>query len=747
MIRASQEYKRMMNSPIRNRGYVSVALGVINQEAQLNSVLSTSKVEQWTRGDVFKESTRPFVTYATLEQDFITADGTMLCMPESSGYYENGVVFTPEVRTLEIAINGPKDTYSIKGLTIDFGASYPANIAVKSGANTYNFVVDNSVFTTEEIMEVGRSVMIECSLPENTRLRVRTIKFGIGITFTNEVVEEVSLTDVVSHISDEISYKDFSITAYDVNNKFNVEDPNSFTNFLEPMQDINVSFGVDLENGQEWLQVANLKLKEWAINNQRLQIKACDKLSLLDTEYENLSMLPRTAKSEIIACLTDCGYLPDEYAIDGYLDSVFISAPIMRTTHKECLQMICNAFRSVFYEDANGVLQFKANFATVVGPTEIYIANSPQRDIAIPENTINGTEVINYAELSGNMIKADGKAVILREGDKPIDTGFISADIADANGLFSTTPYVELSLPAAFTYYGVDVDFGGCPPKEIKVYLYNDGILKDTYTYRDLEETNVLEDEFSNFDKMRIEITKTEPYARAIINRLSFSSAAAYNVSNNSILSKQCNIEQAVKLVKVKVFSYETNSEGKPVEVDDDLYMMCDVGPKGVEKTCENPLITSVEQAMNVAAWLANYYTSNVLYSVSYRGDPRIQANDIVSLESQYLTNMQTYVESSTLSFNGAFSGTLELRRALLDGRGNTMKQIINNILFDTDTATLLYSETDTRRRYYKTENDRYFISFPTTEIQVVSEEYMRNLLGRKDIDKYIEIFGEPLEG
>ena len=86
MIQASNEYKQMMKKPIRNRGYVSVALGVINQKAQgdINYIGTVDNEKRYySNGDVTKTNT-DFVTYGTLEDDFTKADGKFLFPPRNT---------------------------------------------------------------------------------------------------------------------------------------------------------------------------------------------------------------------------------------------------------------------------------------------------------------------------------------------------------------------------------------------------------------------------------------------------------------------------------------------------------------------------------------------------------------------------------------------------------------------------------------------------------------------------------------
>ncbi len=78
------------------------------------------------------------------------------------------------------------------------------------------------------------------------------------------------------------------------------------------------------------------------------------------------------------------------------------------------------------------------------------------------------------------------------------------------------------------------------------------------------------------------------------------------------------------------------------------------------------------------------------------------------------------------------------------------MKRIIDNKLYDTDTATLVYEDKSLRfaREYYRTDKGTFFFySVQTGKIDLVSEQIMKNILADKDADKYIEIFGNVVEG
>lgn len=74
------------------------------------------------------------------------------------------------------------------------------------------------------------------------------------------------------------------------------------------------------------------------------------------------------------------------------------------------------------------------------------------------------------------------------------------------------------------------------------------------------------------------------------------------------------------------------------------------------------------------------------------------------------------------------------------------MKAIIDDLLYDTETATLIYTDENKNRRWYLAVNGHYFVAFLNGQITPKTEEQVKEFLGVNDPDKYIELFGEPEE-
>ena len=85
--------------------------------------------------------------------------------------------------------------------------------------------------------------------------------------------------------------------------------------------------------------------------------------------------------------------------------------------------------------------------------------------------------------------------------------------------------------------------------------------------------------------------------------------------------------------------------------------------PTGTLETWSNPLVSELVHAVDLADWIGDYLQSDREYELSYRGDARIDANDLIFLENKYIDNMQVRISEHQLTYNGALAGTIKARR------------------------------------------------------------------------------------
>lgn len=87
------------------------------------------------------------------------------------------------------------------------------------------------------------------------------------------------------------------------------------------------------------------------------------------------------------------------------------------------------------------------------------------------------------------------------------------------------------------------------------------------------------------------------------------------------------------------------------------------LNPIGSLEVWENPLVSDAIHAVDLADWVGDYMRADREYELTYRGEPRIDANDIAFLENKYVPDLLIRVFEHTLKFNGALSGTIKARR------------------------------------------------------------------------------------
>lgn len=83
----------------------------------------------------------------------------------------------------------------------------------------------------------------------------------------------------------------------------------------------------------------------------------------------------------------------------------------------------------------------------------------------------------------------------------------------------------------------------------------------------------------------------------------------------------------------------------------------------GSTETWENPLVSDLSHAQDLMDWIGDYLQADREYNLEYRGEPRIDVNDIMFLENKYVPDLLIRVYDHTLKFNGALSGTMKARR------------------------------------------------------------------------------------
>lgn len=737
MQKVSKAYKESMKSSLRERAYIMISFGLVNQEAQAKATVDNGSYAYYSNKDnIFGEHIDDTV-YATLEEEFTKVDGSMFFLPratEGGRYYDTGIVsdkLISEARC-EVIISLNTIATDFKGLTINFGENYPVDFdIVGSTGQTIEFRGNTkSKWSTEEVLENTTYIKLVFYKMKNpqSRLRIYSIMFGYGLVYYNDSVMSSALDSYVSPIGADVPQFDFSVTLKNYDHYFNVDNPNSAINYLETGQEMDIMYGYQTPGSDtiEWIQGNHLWCSEWESDDNTATIRCQDIFRNMDGEYVK-GLYSDAGKSYYALAeeiLKDAGI--SEYYIDPRLKKLYSNNPIPRVKYKEALQIIANACRCVLTQSRDGKVQIKSNFMPSAS-----IATNGEETYSNAANVLTDTPKVEYATLAGNYTPTDGTMFFLpRNGKAALTTGYVSKEISGANGTFTKNPVVTITMEAIRAYYGLKLVFGTALPAAFTIRTYKGGEPVNEYPVEkdEINTTSIILRDFDDFDVMKIEFTKTaEPYNRIVLNYFSLSDVVDFTMNRRDMTSSPKAIKQElIKEVIVPCYTYQENnreenlvyedidvvagevetyyiqdpSYGYKVKLDEvegkatvvawsnyfvtikfnvtgsfklevqgyrykivEKYATVSLNARGKTVKWKNPLISNTTMANELAAWLADYYTAGIEYEYDTRGNPELDATDIVYQENEFHDGMRVNIYRHTVNFKQAFSGRVTARR------------------------------------------------------------------------------------
>lgn len=737
MQKVSKAYKESMKSSLRERAYIMISFGLVNQEAQAKATVDNGSYAYYSNKDnIFGEHIDDTV-YATLEEEFTKVDGSMFFLPratEGGRYYDTGIVsdkLISEARC-EVIISLNTIATDFKGLTINFGENYPVDFdIVGSTGQTIEFRGNTkSKWSTEEVLENTTYIKLVFYKMKNpqSRLRIYSIMFGYGLVYYNDSVMSSALDSYVSPIGADVPQFDFSVTLKNYDHYFNVDNPNSAINYLETGQEMDIMYGYQTPGSDtiEWIQGNHLWCSEWESDDNTATIRCQDIFRNMDGEYVK-GLYSAAGKSYYALAeeiLKDAGI--SEYYIDPRLKKLYSNNPIPRVKYKEALQIIANACRCVLTQSRDGKVQIKSNFMPSAS-----IATNGEETYSNAANVLTDTPKVEYATIAGNYTPTDGTMFFLpRNGKAALTTGYVSKEISGANGTFTKNPVVTITMEAIRAYYGLKLVFGTALPAAFTIRTYKGGEPVNEYPVEkdEINITSIILRDFDDFDVMKIEFTKTaEPYNRIVLNYFSLSDVVDFTMNRRDMTSSPKAIKQElIKEVIVPCYTYQENnreeslvyedidvvagevetyyiqdpSYGYKVKLDEvegkatvvawsnyfvtikfnvtgsfklevqgyrykivEKYATVSLNARGKTVKWKNPLISNTTMANELAAWLADYYTAGIEYEYDTRGNPELDATDIVYQENEFHDGMRVNIYRHTVNFKQAFSGRVTARR------------------------------------------------------------------------------------
>lgn len=737
MQKVSKAYKESMKSSLRERAYIMISFGLVNQEAQAKATIDDGEFAYFSnRKNIFGEHPDDTV-YATLEENFTKVDGSMFFPPRktsSGGYYDTGIIseklLTEAMFELTISLNTV--AIDFKGLSINFGENYPVDFdVVSSTGQTIEFRGNTqSDWRTEEVLENTTFIKLVFYTMKNpaSRLRIYSILFGYGLVYYNDSVMSSALDSYVSPIGADVPQIDFTVQLKNYDRYFNVDNPKSAINYLETGQEMDIMYGYQLPGSEEieWIQGNHLLCSEWESDDSTATIRCQDIFRNMDSEYSK-GLYSASGKSYYDLAqeiLSDAGV--SDFYIDPRLKKLYTNNPMPRVKHKEALQIIANACRCVLTQTRFGAVQIKSNFMPSAS-----VSTNGETSFSNAENVLNDSAKEEYATLAGNYTPVDGTMFFLpRNGASSINTGYVSKEVSNADRKFSTNPVITVTMEAIRAYYGLELVFGNSIPSAFTIRTYNNGDLVNEFpiTSEEIEKTTVILRDFDDFDVMKIEFTETaEAYNRIVLHYFSLSDVTDFTMTRRDMTSSPKAIKQElVKEVIVPCYTYQQNNREENLVCEDvevtagqvetyyiqdpsygyfaklnetegladvidwgnyyvtlrykvtgeyrlevqgyrykivERYVTKSLHARGKTVKWENPLISNMDMANDLAEWLAEYYSAGIEYEYDTRGNPEIDVTDIVYQENEFYSDMKVNIYRHTINFKQSFSGRVTAQR------------------------------------------------------------------------------------
>ena len=740
MQNVSKAYKQEMALPLRKKTYMRVTMGIFDENAHQSAYVHPESLESFSSSPIDgEEATR---VYASYEENWNSVDGSIYFMPRDKNIQSQGAVTQaladelPEVRIDFLQA----EPVSLKGLSVKFNSrSYPTRLQIETDNGVNSYFNNGDFFQTEDTFnEITFLIIRALEMSRgNTRMRITSVQFGIGISLNDNQIISADYKGHVSAITADMPTIDFSVTVENMNRYYNVDNNDSVINYMQTEQEMQVYWGQGLEDDSiEWHRGATLKLKTWKADDTKATFTSTDRIEYLSAEYDQgeYSLEGVTAFDLAERVFKFAGMSSDEYWIDPYLKNIIIHNPMPTGSCKVCLQLIANASRSILMQNAMGVVMIKSSFIPEV--TSEANAEMPYSDAAGLLTNENSHEYASYEE---KFTKVNASQYFIpRNTDGLIKCGFVSAGTSNKKGLFAENPIVTLNMESAATFFNMSLVFGSVTPEKMIVRSFNNGVITNTFEYEPQSKVSVIAHTFADVDKIQLEFTEAKANNRIHLLKVAFGDVTDYRLSYNELLgtpmgtkiervkqmkmtrtiytpgtelkdltseefdtplepteyeftfsqavhglSANCTVEDEVIDVGLEIVS--ANSYKCVVKVTDPpaesvhatltikgyeynislAYEYINFNATGKILPYDNPLISSSEQARAVGEWVGAYYAAENEYDLKFRGDPALEANDLIYLESIYKDELMVRLEDVSTSYSGSINGTIKARRMI----------------------------------------------------------------------------------
>lgn len=408
MQRTSVVYQNEMERLERDKSLIRITYGAVDLDAGPDAqIRDNGHLYYSDTGSLAFEDGIPRQTYITLEKNRFKADGKQLIpsrdAPMKQGYVskvlsgEDGIYTACPVIQVDFS-----KKHASAALTFVFDAStgdYPTEIDVVvflggKIVETVTAYPDNSYYILFRELEYdGLRLVWKRGKPYH-RARLQNIKFGAGMIFENDTISSAAHVMDTDPLQRSLEESTLDFTIINLDGMYDPDNPRGLWEYVENEQPITVEYGQRIKKGVTWADVyanswANMELTTWAalyeggfvewvpggryVLNGQPEVKGLlasfhgrSRLMSLTDPYHKGQYRPGgiTLYDLAVEVLEDAG-VPEvyegekPYVLNDGLKKIKTTAPLPKTSHRECLQLIAHAACMIAYTDREGFIRIE----------------------------------------------------------------------------------------------------------------------------------------------------------------------------------------------------------------------------------------------------------------------------------------------------------------------------------------------------------------------------------------------------
>ena len=613
MIKVSDKYYDTARAPARNwRGRVSFGIFDVSARGDATAVADG---QPFTSAAQTLDTVTTVPAVGTCEQDQFKVDGTMSLFPDNPPAGVNFGWWSSAISGADGTFSDPpaityifRKVHSSIGITLQFTepvqdvkvTAYNGETELSSktftGLNTVQALLDFPVENyTKLVIEILRVQPYHYA-------KLLEISFGIEYVYDDTMLTGFDVLEDIDLTSNTISSNTATITLNNLDQRFNMFNPQNEVRFLQERQQLTVTAGLKIDEGYEDVPLGKFYLSKWESPTENTtKFTSYDLLSLMDgTYYKSRLYQGERAEVVLLELFNDLKLYDAQgnalYYIHPNIKDVLISGYLAPMSYRDALQRIAFALGAVVKCDRYGKLL-------------IYRATEETRNaIVIDQYTIYQSSLI-----AGTF--AGGQGIILPRKTVPLP-----------NPVVIDRSMYNSPKPTRGKYYNrVNVEQHSWRLKDEAENLYEGSITGDTVL------------QFSSYPAAEVTVSGT------------YESVKIYACS--------CSIKGASGTITITGRVYEPLKKIVSAQLST---ATAGVIPNALDIK-DITLIAQDDTAQYVAVWLLDQLQNQITQSFPWWIIPSVEVSDFCKVETAFGEMRESQIKKMHFVYNGALTGNSEV--------------------------------------------------------------------------------------